>query len=65
MDISVDCIECQMAKNSTYGKTFNLIEKHSTYRQKEFNLTSKQFNNSTFIVTIIRPDIEECMLIYF
>ena len=35
MDISGDCMECQITKNSTYGKTFNLIEKHSTYRQKE------------------------------
>ena len=55
-----------MTKNSTYEKTINLPEKHSTFMQKEINLTSEQFNMGENIhpafVDIIWPDIEECMM---
>ena len=46
------CVERHMTKHSTYEKTFNQTEKHSTYMQKESNLTSKQLH----MAKTIRPD---------
>ena len=68
VDHQLPAMVCHMTKYSTCDKTLNLAKNNSTYMQKEFNLTSNQFNMAKTTqpasLYIIWPDIEECRLNY-